>query len=178
MSYLLDNFSTSEKSCLGSSWVANNDQAMGGSSQLELSHQQVENQTFLRLQGQVNHNPPAGYIEASLPLIRSRHLFDASDFEGVFLCAKSKTSFENFEGEVPERFFIRLQTRELSMPWQYYQAAFSPRDQWETFQIPFQRFRAIRTSHALNPERLTAIAVAAAEHDFEVDLELTEIGFY
>lgn len=189
MSYLLDNFSSSERACFGSSWVAHDDQPMGGQSQVELLYQDQQSPASLRLKGHVKLLPAAGYIEAALPLIHSRHLFDASQFAGVYLSAQVSaqvseqvseqvsTQAESKSQQV-EHFFVRLQTRELSMPWQYYQAAFSPGEQWQSFQIPFAQFQAINTSHALNPERLTRISVAAANLDFAVDLALREIGFY
>lgn len=178
MPYLLDNFAYSEKSCFGSSWEAINDQPMEGLSQIELHHQNQSSPTSLRIRGQVQLLPPAGYIEAALPLIHSRRLFDAREFTGVCLKAQIQAPPETTQIKTSERFFVRLQTRELSMPWQYYQAAFSPTSHWQTFQIPFSQFQAINTTHLLNPERLTRISIAAANFDFEVDLTLSEIGFY
>jgi len=172
MTYLLDNFESRQSASFGSSWVAQNDQPMGGHSRIEITHcQQADH--YLEIKGQVKNEPPAGYIEAALPLIRARHLFDARLFEGVYVRTQS-----GLPPSETDHYFIRLQTRELSMPWQFYQAPFSPPAELTGIKIPFINFQAVNTSHTLNLERLTRISVTASNGDFTVDLKLSEIGFY
>jgi hypothetical protein len=170
MAYLLDDFQhPNEVSRFGTRWFIFSDQVMGGCSSARAHYRQHNGLRSLCFEGQVSLENQGGFIQLALPLVHSRYLFDARHFQGVHLRVKA---------EQREGWYLHLRTRELSMPWQHYRAAFFPTTHWQTLEIPFELFYPIGTNHPLNLERLTRIGIVAGQQDFEAQLELREIGFY
>jgi len=171
MTYLLDDFQDPERSRFGTLWLGFSDQVMGGGSELVWSHLPArdEDPACLQLQGQLQPAPQTGaFVQVALPLVHSRYLFDARHFSGVHLRCCSPE---------PQGYFIHLRTKELSMPWQHYRAAFVPQPEWSDCQVPFAEFEAVSTTRPLNLERLTRIGVVAALSAAESQAELAETGF-
>lgn len=166
MTYLLDDFQQAEQARFGTRWLAFSDQVMGGRSELSLQHGPG---ATLTLTGQLSLENQGGFIQAALPLVHSRHLFDARHFTGVHICCQARQ---------PGSYFVHLRSKELSMPWQHYRAPLPASAEWQCFQIPFSAFEARRTNHSLNLAYLTRLAVVAAGFAGPAELCLSEIGFY
>ena len=170
MAYLLDDFQRKDEvSRFGTRWFVFSDQVMGGVSSAQAYYTQAEGTRCLRFEGQVSLENRGGFIQLALPLVHSRYLFDARHFAGIHLRVRS---------EQDEGWYLHMRTRELSMPWQHYRAAFFPTPDWSTLEIPFDLFYPVSTTHPLNLERLTRIGIVAGQQNFEARLEISQIGFY
>lgn len=170
MAYLLDDFSREDGcSLFGTEWLIFSDQVMGGCSEVQVRREQDAGGPFLTLEGEVRLENQGGFIQLALPLVHSRYLFDARHFRGVYLQVRAWQH---------QGWYIHLRTKELSMPWQHYRAAFYPDRDWSTCEIPFELFYPVSTVHPLNLERLTRIGIVAEQNAFQPHLELRAIGFY
>jgi hypothetical protein len=170
MVYLLDDFSRKDDvSLFGTEWILFSDSVMGGESQAYTERLASAQEHCLELGGKVSLAQQGGFIQLALPLVHSRYLFDARHFQGVHLVARSGQS---------EGWYVHLRTRELSMPWQHYRAAFFPTPEWKIQQIPFELFYPVSTGHPLNLERLTRIGIVAGNKEFQAQIQLKEVGFY
>lgn len=176
---LLDNFTAAERSQFGTAWYLQSDQSMGGESE---GHFEVHNEAsppYLAFTGQVSlqnslRPEDGGYIQVSLPLLYSRRLYDASALTGVRLVCQSQQDSPIH----PQHYEVRLQTRELSMPWQYYRCRFQPSQDTQTLDLPFSAFEAVRTSHPLNPAYLLLLGIVAGQDNFTPQLNMYKVGFY
>ncbi len=172
MTYLLDDFASADQSRFGTSWFLFTDEELGGHSSGKLQIKQADSeQTVLELSGSVRTE--TGFIQAALPLIHSRYLFDARHFSGMHLVCRNLNPNSDTSG-----YYLQLRTRELSMPWQHYSAAIQPGQNWSELQIPFSEFKPISTTHKLNLERLSRVGIVAGLQVFKPDLQIAEIGFY
>lgn len=172
MTYLLDDFASADQSRFGTSWFLITDEELGGDSSGDLQIQQADSEpSVLKLSGSISTEK--GFIQAALPLIHSRYLFDARHFSGMHLVCRSLSQNPDSTG-----YYLQLRTRELSMPWQHYRAAIQPGHDWSELQIPFSEFKPISTTHELNLERLSRVGIVAGLQVFNPDLQLAEIGFY
>lgn len=167
MTYLLDNFEQAEVACFGTRWLIFSDQVMGGCSEGQgVWHPELPG---LQLCGNVSLENAGGFIQALLPLVHSRHLFDARHFSGVHLRGQS---------QLAGSYFVYLRSKELSMPWQHYRVRLPISSEMQSYQLPFSYFEPFSTNHALNLAYLTQISVVAADFKGPADLLLSEIGFY
>ncbi len=176
---LLDDFHTAERSRFGTAWELNTDQSMGGESEGHIAVHNDATPPYLALTGQVslrNRLRPedGGYIQASLPLLYARRLYNASALTGVRLVCQSLQE----RPIAPHHYEVRLQTRELSMPWQYYRCRFQPGHDVQTLDLPFSAFEAVRTSHPLNPAYLLLLGIVAGQDNFTPQLNMYKVGFY
>jgi len=177
--YPVDTFSDAQASGFGTAWEIQTDQSMGGRSQGTFHIHPEAEAPHLTLKGEVsleNTERPedGGFIQVTLPLVRSRQLYDAQKYTGVRIvcdCAQ----------EAPikgQHYALRLSTRELSMPWQYYEHAFQPTQSRQCFDLAFQDFRVVNTSHPLNPAYLMSLSITARNDTFAPHLNIYEVGFY
>lgn len=178
-SVTLDSFSAPQQSTFGTSWEIQTDQNMGGESQGNLHSQSKSSPPHLTLTGSVSlentqRAEDGGFIQATLPLVRSRQLYNAQAYDGVRIVCNCTQQIPI----EPQHYAIRLYTRELSMPWQYYQHHFQPTAAVQTFELPFAHFAAVNTSHELNPAYLMSLAIAAGQAAFIPHLNIYEVGFY
>lgn len=181
MTYLLDDFATPELSRFGTAWFLFTDQVLDGGSTGSMqigplaaqdtdSNTSDDTRSRLSLSGEVNSDK--GFIQAALPLVHSRYLFDARHFSGVHLVCRSP-------GQPADGgYYLHLRTRELSMPWQHYCAPIQPGSDWSEQRIPFTSFQPTSTTHELNLELLSRIAIVAGQRVFSAELQVAEIGFY
>lgn len=160
---VLDDFKLQEHSAFGTPWLFFSDEVIGGrslsSSRINVAHKQLE------LRGQVHE----GFIQAALPLVQSRTLFDASEYSGICIKARSpsKTSFA-----------LHLRSRELSMPWQHFRQSFEPSEHWADFHLSFQSFRPAATQHELDLRHLTQIGIVAENDAEAVELDIQRVALY
>jgi hypothetical protein len=175
----VDTFTNPQASTFGTRWEVQTDQSMGGQSQGELRPCRLADAPYLTLTGTVsleNTERPedGGFIQATLPLIRSRQLYNAQAYAGVRIvcaCEQAMPIKEN-------HYALRLSTRELSMPWQYYTHYFQPTPGRQTFDLPFNNFTVVNTSHQLNPAYLMSLSITAGNDTFVPHLNIYEVGFY
>lgn len=175
----VDTFTHSQASTFGTKWEIQTDQSLGGKSQGELQIHSASDAPYLTLTGTVsleNTERPedGGFIQATLPLVRSRQLYNAQNYLGVrIVCAcRQQTPIKD------HHYALRLSTRELSMPWQYYTHHFQPTQVIQAFDLAFSNFAVINTSHELNPAYLMSLAITAGNDTFAPHLNIYEVGFY
>lgn len=175
----VDTFEQPHESTFGTLWEIQTDQSMGGESQGTLHRQSDASLPHLTLMGSVSlentqRKEDGGFIQATLPLVRSRQLYNAQAYCGVrIVCA-----CEQDQPIKPHHYALRLYTRELSMPWQYYTHYFQPTQTTQAFELAFADFAAINTSHELNPAYLMSLGITAGQDIFTPHLNIYEVGFY
>ena len=171
MTYLLDDFSQSDGSRFGTDWQLFSDQVLDGDSEGRIEQLAADQDApaCLHLQGELKPGAQNGFLQLALPLVASRYLFDARHFSGIQLSCRATAA---------EGFALLLRTKELSMPWQHYRAPLVPSADWAVHRVDFSDFVPVQTSHELNLERLSRLAIVAGPPAQRVDFWLAEIGFY
>jgi hypothetical protein len=149
------------------SWRLVTDNVMGGVSAGELTIDEIDNRSCLRLRGDVSTKKNGGFIQAALDL-ESGLAGDASAYEGVVIEVYGNG----------ESYNLHLRQDGLWLPWQAFRTSFTALPQWQTHYLPFADFTAYKTSAKLNPDRLTRIGLVAIGRDFAADLCLGKIGYY
>ena len=175
----LDTFQHAERADFGTTWSCQSDRSLGGESQGELHIFTEAKPAYLRLSGTVSlkntlRPEDGGFIQAALPLLYARHLYNASAYDGVRIRCALSPATDPTQGH----YEIRLQTRELSMPWQYYGHAFQPTHQIQSLDLCFDDFQRVNTSHPLNSAYLLNLSVVAGQAVFSPELNIYELGFY
>lgn len=175
----LDTFTAPEQSTFGTRWEIQTDQNMGGQSQGSLHRQSEASPPHLTLTGSVSlentqRTEDGGFIQATLPLVRSRQLYNAQAYLGVRIVCNSVQQLPIH----PQHHGVRLYTRELSMPWQHYLHHFQPTAEIQAFELPFSHFTAVNTSHELSPAYLMSLAIVTGQENFSPHLNIYEVGFY
>ena len=151
----------------GSEWRLITDGVMGGVSEGRLSIDTFENQSCLRLTGDVKLDNNGGFVQAALDLSKDT-LQDIQNYTGLTLEVNGNT----------EQYNIHLRTRDNTFPWQSYRATFSATPEWETLYLPFAEFAPYRTSKRLDVTRLKRIGVVAIGREFSADLCIGRLGLY
>lgn len=175
----LDDFAHADHSHFGTAWQFQSDQSVGGESEGGFTIHSESSPPYLELTGQVSlqnrlRAEDGGYLQVGLPLLYARLLYNASAFTGVRLtCACPQEA-----AIAPEHYEVRLQTRELSMPWQYYRQRFQPTAEQQHIDLPFSAFESVHTSHPLNPAYLLHLGIVAGQANFKPQLHLYKVGFY
>jgi len=167
--FLIDDFSREDSlSAIGTRWQFFTDQVMGGVSTGAARIAVHDGRRSIRLQGKVSLENNGGFIQVALPLVTGDEPFDASKYRGIriWICGNE------------ERYQVHIRTSDLEQPWQYYSAEFAAGAVWKKVDFPFSRFRPEGTETALNPGRLTRIAMVAAEKAFKADVAVSRLEFY
>jgi hypothetical protein len=167
-SYLIDDFSQKNVSAIGNRWQSFSDQVMGGVSKGGHAFEVIEGRNCIRLSGNVSLENQGGFIQVALPLEQDRRPFDASRYEGLRISVLGNG----------ETYYIHLRTRQTRLPWQYYQAPFETTGQWSVVEIPFNRFVPENLRNALDPARLTRVAIVAAKKAYKADVAVAHIELY
>ena len=148
-------------------WRLMTDQVMGGVSSGMVIQGSRAGRDALLLSGHVSTANNGGFIQVVGDI--TRELADSvSDCTGVRLRVYGDGNNYN----------IHLRTRDLILPWQSYRAEFSSGHDWQTIEVPFERFLAYKTGSSLNLSRLKRIGIVAIGRDFDADIAIGEIGFY
>ena len=152
---------------LAPDWEFVADRVMGGVSRGQITPERLDGRSAMRLTGKVSLENNGGFIQMAFDLNRGA-AFDASGWTGIELDVRGN-------GETYE---VRLRTDALTRPWQSFRAAFTaPRD-WETVQLPFERFEAHKTEAVFDPARLRRVGVLAIGRVFDADVAVAAVRLY
>ena len=162
-----DRSSDNNQTALVTPWRLVTDTVMGGVSKGTLIVDNIKDRSCLRLNGEVSLENNGGFIQAALD-ISTNSVFDASVYRGVFLDVYGNN----------ESYNIHLRTTDVQYPWQSYRSSFIAKDEWQTLEFLFSKFKAYRISTPLDTKRLTRIGIVAIGHEFFADLCIARIGFY
>ena len=167
--YLIDDFSNDRGvSSHGTRWKMFTDRVMGGRSTAVSGYDTIQERRCLRLRGSVSLENRGGFIQVALPLKRGIRLFDAGGYAGVRLTVLGNG----------ERYQVHLRTSSTVLPWQYYWASFTAGPDWETIDIPFDRFEPENLGKALNPAKLKRIAIVAIKKEFQAEVAVARLEFF
>jgi hypothetical protein len=148
-------------------WRLMTDQVMGGVSSGRVIQDSRAGRDALVLSGHVSTKNNGGFIQVVGDI--TRELADrASECSGVRLCVYGDGNSYN----------IHLRTRDLLLPWQSYRAEFSSDHDWQTIEVPFERFAPYKTGIPLSLSGLKRIGIVAIGRDFDADIAIGEISFY
>jgi hypothetical protein len=166
---LVDNFQSAElQSLRGTTWRAVSDQVMGGISEGNITHEDIDGRNCLRLTGAVSLENNGGFIQAALDLTGDGGVLDASSYTGVYLEVRGNG----------ERYAVHLRTPDNIRPWQSYRASFIAGAEWSEVRLPFASFEPHRLNIPLDVERLRRLGLVAIGRAFQADLAVSAVGFY
>lgn len=166
---LIDDFSSMGlKNNFGTKWEFVSDRVMGGVSSGKIEFVSEDERLSMHMTGAVSLANNGGFIQARTDLRPQGRSFDARRFTGVKLLVKGNS----------QQYAVHLRTGQTSLPWQYYQAAFSTNGQWQEIKIPFTLFKPNSLRNPLNTRTLKSVAVVAIGREFEADIFVDEIAFY
>jgi hypothetical protein len=166
---LIDDFSRANgESMLGTNWEMFTDQVMGGVSTGSFSFEEIDGRRCIHLRGSVSLENRGGFIQVALPLELNKKPINATDYDGVRILVRGNG----------ERYFIHFRTGRTLLPWQYYQADFIAKEEWQIIEISFNSFQPERLKGAFNPKRLKRIAIVAAEKAYQADVAVAQLDFY
>lgn len=144
-------------------WRVFTDQVMGGVSTADGRVTTEGRVRFLQLTGTVSTENRGGFIQAR------RDLADGLPADAAALRITVRGDGQPY--------FMHLRTRGTMLPWQYYQAKFETRRDWQEITLPFTAFapsgRLLRA--APRPENVTSIALVAYGRDHEADVSLARV---
>ena len=166
---LIDDFTDQTlTSALGSKWRNVNDTVMGGVSRSMVAHHDADDQSCLRLTGDVRLENNGGFVQAALDLSTGGKTLDASSFTGIRLVAMGND----------EVYSVHLRTPDNVRPWHSYRAEFVARTKPQTIDIPFSTFKPYRLDVPLDIKTLRRIGLVGIGRAFQADLKICRISFY
>jgi len=166
---LIDDFSDETLiSPLGTQWRGVSDRVMGGVSIAGVTHDVIDDQTCLRLRGDVRMENSGGFIQASLSFSSDGENLDAREFTGLRLSVLGNG----------EMYSVHIRTPDCGRPWQSYRCHFLAEPHWETLTLPFASFAPHRLETPFDRSRLTRMGLVAIGRPFRADLAVSEIRLY
>jgi hypothetical protein len=148
-----------------SRWEFISDQVMGGTSIGQIEFLIDKDKTYARMTGNVSIENNGGFIQFRRKLIQTID----EDSNGIRI---------EVRGNI-EEYFIHIRTAGTILPWQYYQAPFLAKNNWQYIKVPFNKFKrsGIMLSKILSPDSIKSIAIVAygKEHKAVVDINIIEI---
>ena len=162
---LIDDFSRGDGvSALGTRWQGFSDRVMGGRSDLSAALVEGESGPALAMSGRVRLDNNGGFIQVRLPLSATGP-FDARAFRAIALRVRGQ----------PGAYYLHLRSRATRLPWQYYRAPLAVTADWETVEVPMDRFTPQSLSTPLDPASLQSLALVAYGEAFDAHLEVGRI---
>lgn len=143
-------------------WYVATDQVMGGVSEAAARVEAVAGRPALRVTGHVSSANNGGFVLLGCPFPET---FDATAFSGLRVILRG----------VGGGYVLSLRTAALSRPWQSYRAALGTDATWQTVTVPFTAFSPNKTDAALDPGRLTRLALVATARDADADIALARV---
>ena len=162
-------------------WKYFSDQVMGGVSEGQVSLEQDGDMVFTRLTGNVRTDNNGGFIQlrTSTSLSNKPLMFkmlhnskkDGKKLQGIRL--KVKGNGEKYHIFIQTTIFYRLPTG-------YNIATFNTSPDWETVEIPFNRFKKLKDNKDanINAKDIKTFGIVAYGRDFKSDLSVSSIEFY
>ena len=162
-------------------WKYFSDQVMGGVSEGQVSLEQDGDMVFTRLTGNVRTDNNGGFIQlrTSTSLSNKPLMFkllhnskkDGKKLQGIRL--KVKGNGEKYHIFIQTTIFYRLPTG-------YQIATFDTSPNWETVEIPFNKFKKLKDNidSNINAKDIKTFGIVAYGRDFKSDLSVSSIEFY
>ncbi len=167
---LIDDFSAA-RSALATEWEGFTDRVMGGKSEMTVGIRSEADRPYLSMAGTVSLANNGGFIQARLPLAaEGRRYLDASKHSGIKLMVRGSG----------EDYYVFLRTTGNVLPWSFFMAPVPVSGEWQEVLIPWSQFKKgdFGSLFALNPAKLTSVAVVAYKKAFSASLDLARISFY
>lgn len=166
---LIDDFSEANGlSALGTTWRGFTDQVMGGVSTGGHTFENIDGRACIRLRGQVSLENNGGFVMISLNVGDGRQPLDAGQYRGLRMAVRGNG----------EDYFVHLKTSQTPGHSQYYEAAFTAPADWQTIEIPFDRFVGKNIAEPIDITQIWRIGIVGAWRKFEADIALTMIELY
>lgn len=162
---LIDDFS-GDLSTLGTRWQGFTDRVMGGRSDLQAGYDTRDGEPILVLRGQVRLDNNGGFVQVRLPLDVEGRPVNAGSAGGLRVTARAV---------IPGPYYVHLRTTDTRRPWAYYRAPLSLGADWTVVTVPWSAFEARSLDRALDPGRLTSLALVAYGEEFEAHLEVMRL---
>ena len=162
-------------------WKFFSDQVMGGISEGQVSLEQDGGMLFTRLTGNVRTDNNGGFIQlrtstsmSNKPLMfKSIHNSkkDGKKLQGIRL--KVKGNGEKYHIFIQTTIFYRL-------PTSYKIATFDTSPNWETVEIPFNKFKKLKDNidSNISAKDIKTFGIVAYGRDFKSDLSVSSVEFY
>ncbi|MBK5936830.1 CIA30 family protein [Halorhodospira halophila] len=164
--YLLDDFTAADgRAAIGTAWQGFTDRVMGGRSDMHAGIVETDRGPALRLSGQVRLENNGGFIQSRLPLAPSGERFDASAWAGFGVTVRG----------TPGPYYLHVRSADTRQPWQHYRAPLEVAEDWQEVVVPFTAFEPRGLQAALDPARLTSVAVVAYGEAFEARVEVARL---
>ena len=162
-------------------WKYFSDQVMGGVSEGQVSLEQDGDMVFTRLTGNVRTDNNGGFIQlrTSTSLSNKPLMFkllhnskkDGKKLQGIRL--KVKGNGEKYHIFIQTTIFYRLPTG-------YHIATFDTSPNWETVEIPFNKFKKLKDNidSKISAKDIKTFGIVAYGRDFKSDLSVSSVEFY
>ena len=162
-------------------WKFFSDQVMGGISEGQVSLEQDGDMLFTRLTGNVRTDNNGGFIQlrTSTSMSNKSLMFksihnskkDGKKLQGIRL--KVKGNGEKYHLFIQTTIFYRL-------PTSYKIATFDTSPNWETVEIPFNKFKKLKDNIDSNirAKDIKTFGIVAYGRDFKSDLSVSSVEFY
>ena len=147
-------------------WRYVSDQVMGGVSQGRAGVETQGGESFMRLTGTVSTENRGGFIQVKRDLPGGL----PEGTRGFVLQARG-------DGQ---DYFLHLRTTGTLLPWQYYQAPFTPGTDWTEIRVPLSAFAPSGPLLRDTPRAASvrSIGLVAFGRDHEADVALSRIELY
>ena len=147
-------------------WELIKDNVMGGISDGELEFKADKNYNYARMTGTVKLENNGGFIQFR------RKLHDYLD-----------RSNEGLELEVrgnDQEYYVHIRTTGTLLPWQYYQAPFFAKNNWQNVELNFSKFKpsSIWLSKNLSAKNIRSIGIVAIGREQNVQIDVKRIFFF
>ena len=150
-------------------WEYIADTVMGGVSEGRVQFVTADDQTVLKLSGNVSTQNNGGFIQARLPLQEAL----PESAQGIWLKVRGNN----------QPYFVHLRTSGTLLPWQHYQAKFEVSDTWQVVRLPWSAFEpsegfsSVLLRETPLATKIKSIAIVAFGRDHQADVEVAEIGY-
>ncbi len=79
----------------------------------------------------------------------------------------------------PGRYYVHLRTDRTTRPWQFHQASFEVREDWQEIRVPFRDFAARGGApDGFAPREIRSMGLVAWGRDHDADVSLSGVGLY
>ena len=147
-------------------WEFIADTVMGGVSEGRVSFQKEKNIFYARMTGNVSLENNGGFIQFRRKVENKL----SNNLQGINV----KVRGNDLE------YYIHIRTKGTILPWQYYQAAFKVKNEWNEIAIKFLDFKrsGIMLSKKFKPKNITSFAIVAYGKNHKVNIEVDTISLY
>lgn len=153
---------------LSPQWEYVSDQVMGGVSSGALSIDGPEAAQIAHLTGRVSLENNGGFVQMAFDVGPGGAALDASEWRGIALDLRGNG----------QAYDVRLRTTQLTRPWQSFRTQITAPKNWETLELPFDRFIPHRTDATFDASMLRRVGILAIGRVFDVDVCVAKVRLY